>query len=134
MPPYSPNPCLIKRLWKFLKKKVIKNKYYETFDEFFSFVFDFFSLENWEKIKPELKSLLSLKFEIIQQTQYNELRLYIKFLQPSIKMKEKIRIESKYKRKYDGAETPFQRILESPDISKEKKNHRLSMILLILYD
>jgi len=26
MPPYSPNLCLIERLWKFFKKKVIKNR------------------------------------------------------------------------------------------------------------
>lgn len=65
MPPYSPNLCLIERLWKFFKKKIIKNKYYETFEEFYSFVSNFFSLENWKILKPELKSLLSLKFEII---------------------------------------------------------------------
>jgi len=65
MPPYSPNLCLIERLWKFFKKKVIKNKYYETFQEFHAFVSEFFSLENWKKIKPDLISLLSMKFEII---------------------------------------------------------------------
>jgi len=66
MPPYSPNLCLIERLWEFFKKKVIKNKYYETFDEFYNFILDFFSLENWEKMKPELLSLLTLNFEIIK--------------------------------------------------------------------
>ena len=65
MPPYSPNLCLIERLWKFFKKKIIKNTYYESFDEFFSFVSNFFTLENWGKILPELRSLLTLKFEII---------------------------------------------------------------------
>jgi len=65
MPPYSPNLCLIERLWKFFKKKIIKNKYYEAFEEFHDFVYHFFSRENWEKMKPELESLLSLRFEII---------------------------------------------------------------------
>ncbi|MCK5536788.1 MAG: IS630 family transposase [Bacteroidales bacterium] len=65
MPPYSPNLCLIERLWKFFKKKVVRNKYYNTFDEFYDFVCDFFSLENWEKMKPELENLLTLNFEII---------------------------------------------------------------------
>lgn len=51
----------------------------------------------------------------------NELRLYINFFQPSMKMVRKSRIGSKYKREYEGAKTPFQRILESPDISKQKK-------------
>jgi transposase len=65
MPPYSPNLCLIERLWKLFKKKIIKNKYYETFEEFFSFVSHFFSRENWKILKPELVSLLTLNFEII---------------------------------------------------------------------
>lgn len=65
MPPYSPNLCLIERLWKFFKKKVIKNKYYEEWEEFYNFVCCFFSQKNWEKMRPELESLLTLKFEII---------------------------------------------------------------------
>ncbi len=65
MPPYSPNLCLIERLWKFFKKKVIKNKYYETWEQFCDFVCKFFSTENWRRLKPELQSLLSLNFEII---------------------------------------------------------------------
>lgn len=65
MPPYSPNLCLIERLWKLFKKKVIKNTYYESFDEFFTFVVTFFSKENWQIILPELQDLLTLKFEII---------------------------------------------------------------------
>ncbi len=63
MPPYSPNLCLIERLWKFFKKKVIKNKYYETWDKFYNFVCKFF--KDWDIWKPELASLLSLNFEII---------------------------------------------------------------------
>jgi transposase len=66
MPPYSPNLCLIERLWKLFKKKIIKNKYYETFDDFYLFVSDFFSLQNWQNMKQELLSLLSLNFEIIK--------------------------------------------------------------------
>ena len=33
-PPYSPNLNLIERYWKFFKKKVLNNCYYETFGEF----------------------------------------------------------------------------------------------------
>jgi transposase len=65
VPPYSPNLCLIERLWKLFKKKVVKNKYYETFEEFYEFACFFFSRENWELMRPELESLLTLKFEII---------------------------------------------------------------------
>jgi transposase len=63
MPPYSPNLCLIERLWKFFKKKVIKNSYYDTFEKFELFVSKFF--QDWEKWKPELKTLLTLNFEVI---------------------------------------------------------------------
>lgn len=63
MPPYSPNLCLIERVWKFFKKKVIKNTYYEDFDDFFKFVSKFF--QEWDLYMPQLQNLLSLNFEII---------------------------------------------------------------------
>ncbi len=63
LPPYSPNLNLIERLWKFLKKKLRKNKYYDTFEKFKTSIFEFF--ENIEQYKPELEKLLTLKFEII---------------------------------------------------------------------
>jgi transposase len=63
MPPYSPNLCLIERLWKYFKKRVVKNVYYETYDRFYQNVCLFF--KNWDVYKAELRSLFSLKFEII---------------------------------------------------------------------
>jgi len=63
MPPYSPNLCLIERVWKFFKKKVIKNKYYDTFEKFELFICKFF--QNWKLYQTELQSLLTLDFEII---------------------------------------------------------------------
>ena len=63
LPPYSPNLNLIERLWKFLKKKLRKNKYYNTFEKFKTAIFGFF--ENIEQYKPELEKLLTLEFEII---------------------------------------------------------------------
>jgi len=63
LPPYSPNLNLIERLWKFLKKKLRKNKYYDTFEKFKKAIFEFF--ENIEQYKPELEKLLTLEFEII---------------------------------------------------------------------
>lgn len=65
MPPYSPNLCLIERVWKFFKKKVIKNKYYKSFQEFEEFCISFFSLHSLGNLLPELQSLLTLNFEII---------------------------------------------------------------------
>ena len=63
LPPYSPNLNLIERVWKFCKKKVIKNKYYPTFDLFFQAHCDFF--RNFEDYLQELETLLTLNFEII---------------------------------------------------------------------
>jgi transposase len=34
LPAYSPNLNLIERFWKFLKRKVARNRYYATFAEF----------------------------------------------------------------------------------------------------
>ncbi|WP_434062172.1 transposase [Candidatus Rhabdochlamydia oedothoracis] len=33
MPPYSPDLNLIERLWRFMNKKVLNNRYYEKFLE-----------------------------------------------------------------------------------------------------
>jgi transposase len=63
LPAYSPNLNLIERLWKFLKKKIRKNIYYNTFKKFKKAIFDFF--KNIEQYKTELKKILTLKFEII---------------------------------------------------------------------
>lgn len=42
LPPYSPNLNLIERLWKFFKKKVLYNQYYETVKVFRKACIDFF--------------------------------------------------------------------------------------------
>lgn len=34
LPPYSPNLNLIERLWKFLRSKILANKYYDSFKQF----------------------------------------------------------------------------------------------------
>lgn len=52
---------------------------------------------------------------------YGHLRLYTNFFQPVMKLIEKTRIGSKVKKKYDRAQTPYQRVLESPRIPEENK-------------
>ena len=64
LPPYSPNLNLIERLWKFFKKKVTKNTYYSTFDEFYQAVVNFF--KHFDQYHGELASLLAPNFEIIK--------------------------------------------------------------------
>jgi transposase len=66
LPPYSPNLNLIERLWKFMKKKVTYNKYYETFSEFRDKILDFF--ENLHIYREELDRLLTSNFEILDST------------------------------------------------------------------
>jgi len=47
--------------------------------------------------------------------------LYHNYFQPVMKLKEKIRIGAKIRRKYDKAQTPFQRVLKSKDINSKTK-------------
>jgi hypothetical protein len=52
---------------------------------------------------------------------YDDLRLYINFLQPSLKLIAKERLDNKTRKRYDTAKTPYQRVLERKDISLEGK-------------
>jgi transposase len=63
LPPYAPNLNLIERLWKFFKKKILYNRYYETFDEFRAACEEFFA--NPRKYHRELRSLLTENFAIV---------------------------------------------------------------------
>jgi transposase len=63
LPPYAPNLNLIERLWKFFKKKVLYNQYYESFGEFRVACEEFFS--NPRKYHRELRSLLTENFAIV---------------------------------------------------------------------
>lgn len=51
----------------------------------------------------------------------NEWSLFNNYFRPSQKLIEKIKINSKYRRKYDISKTPYMRILESSHISDEVK-------------
>lgn len=52
---------------------------------------------------------------------YDDLRLYINFFQPSLKLIAKERIGNKTIKRYDTAKTPYQRVLERKDISLDAK-------------
>jgi transposase len=64
LPPYCPNLNLIERVWKFYKKEIQRNHYYETYQEFFDATMVFF--QNFDSYHAQLESLLSHKFEIIK--------------------------------------------------------------------
>ncbi len=63
LPPYSPNLNLIERLWKYFRKIVLYNKYYETFDEFKKACKSFF--RSSKRYKKDISSLLTENFQII---------------------------------------------------------------------
>lgn len=52
---------------------------------------------------------------------YHRLRLYINFFQPSLKLIAKQRQGSRIVKKYDQAQTPFQRVLAAPNIPTATK-------------
>ena len=64
LPPYCPNLNLIERLWKFMKKKILKSTYYPTFKDFYRAISDF--CKNIIQYSSEIKSLISQKFQIIK--------------------------------------------------------------------
>jgi transposase len=65
LPPYSPNLNLIERLWKFLRKECLSNKYYDTFKIFSEKILDCLGKTHTEYDK-DLKNLLSHNFEIFK--------------------------------------------------------------------
>lgn len=56
------------------------------------------------------------------QAIYADLRLFINYFQPVMKLVEKTRVGSKVRKKYDTARTPYQRVLASPDIDDSVKD------------
>ena len=66
LPPYSPNLNLIERLWRFFKKKIMKNTYYEDFQTFRMAIAQFFA--NFDQYTIQIEKLLNFKFGIIKAT------------------------------------------------------------------
>jgi len=59
--------------------------------------------------------------ELMNKT-YDLLEIYLNHFVPSKKLIEKVRIGSKYKRKYDKAKTAYKRILEHKEINQKVKD------------
>lgn len=53
---------------------------------------------------------------------YQDIRLYVNFFQPVMKLESKTRIDGKVKKVYDTAKTPYQRVLASADITQDRKD------------
>ena len=65
LPSYSPNLNIIERLWKFVKKKCLYAKYYDSFDKFKNAILTTMqnTNSNNEYVK-ELKSIMTLNFQL----------------------------------------------------------------------
>jgi transposase len=64
LPPYSPNLNLIERLWRYFKKKIMKNRYYENYEQFQTAVDQFF--QTFDSRLSDMTTLLNFKFGIIK--------------------------------------------------------------------
>jgi hypothetical protein len=53
---------------------------------------------------------------------YQDLRLYVNFFQPDMKLIKRTRVDGKLKKVYDTAQTPYQRVLASADVRQEDKD------------
>ena len=69
LPTYSPNLNLIERLWKFVKKKCLYSTYYENFALFTNAISTCLA-QTHTTYKTELDSLLSLKFQTFDKSQF----------------------------------------------------------------
>jgi transposase len=65
LPGYSPNLNVIERLWKFFKKEILYNKYYEKFEDFLSACKGFFRCRT--KYRDSLRTLLTENFHLYQK-------------------------------------------------------------------
>lgn len=63
LPPYCPNLNLIERLWKYFRKEVLYNRYYEHFADFKAACQAFF--DHIQDHAKALRTLLAEKFQII---------------------------------------------------------------------
>ena len=64
------------------------------------------------------------QLNILNNLYANEWRLYLNFFQPTMKLKEKIKdlTTGRTKKKYYEAKTPYQRLIEHPDISEKQRD------------
>lgn len=69
LPPYSPNLNLIERFWKLLRKKVLNNRYYQTFADHAKAIDDFIQEINAAMHAQEMDSLITLNFQLFQDSQ-----------------------------------------------------------------
>jgi transposase len=70
LPPYSPNLNLIERLWKFVKKEVLYNEYYQEYHKFCTAISDCLN-QTHTTHKAALETILTLKFQTFENVTFN---------------------------------------------------------------
>jgi transposase len=68
LPSYSPNLNLIERLWRHVKQQALYSRYYDSFPKFKTAITDCINASQSPE-KKSLRSLFSLKFQIIEKSQ-----------------------------------------------------------------
>lgn len=68
LPAYSPNLNLIERLWKFLRGRILSNKYHKSFSEFYNNVESFLANVHINFVHS-LDTLLVLNFECLDSSE-----------------------------------------------------------------
>lgn len=84
----------------------------------------FVEQKNWTHVKKFVGYLRYDTAEeqtVLNNLYRNELRLYKNFFQPVIKLISKERVGGEIHRKYDRPKTPYQRVMESREVSADKK-------------
>lgn len=77
--------------------------------------------DRWET--PEERNLLA--------SIYSDLRVYVNFFQPVLKLVGKVQVDGKTIKQYDQASTPFRRVLASDQVSFELKTSLINQFILL---
>jgi hypothetical protein len=79
--------------------------------------------KNWSVVRKTIgyRRYESTDALALFQAIYADLRLYVNFFQPVMKLVHKERQGSKVRKRYDEAKTPHQRIMASPDVIAKDK-------------
>jgi hypothetical protein len=81
--------------------------------------------KNWSVVRRfvgDLRFDTPAQLKLLDQL-YDVLHYYVNFFLPVMKLKEKVRKGSKVKRLYDKPQTPYARVLASPEVSRKVKTH-----------
>lgn len=65
LPPYSPNLNLIERVWRLVKTKCLRNRYFEDFSKFIKTINEFIGSLRGEN-RPHLESLVTENFQVFE--------------------------------------------------------------------